>query len=224
MHKSLIINKERGNPYPLGTSFLNQSINFALTSFSAHSVNLCLFDRETKDLITEIPLSIEQNKTGSVWHIALKNDLSSVLYAYRINEEIFFKQNYLLDPYAKAVSTSIIWGDDKTPYQPLGEIIIESDFDWEEDKSPSIPIENLVVYEMHVRGFTKDPSSAVLHPGTFLGMIEKIPHLVTLGINAVELLPIHEFNEREYTFLEPIEKTRLFNYWGYYIGNHIFPV
>ena len=89
-------------------------------------------------------------------------------------------------------------------------IVIDERFDWEDVRSPELALEQLVIYEVHVRGFTAHPSSAVRSPGTYLGFIEKIPHLTRLGINAVELLPIHEYYVEDF-----LTERGLTNYWGY---------
>lgn len=225
----LVVSK--GLPYPPGVSAQGDGVNFALASEHATAVALCLFDRETEKLISELPLSPILNKTGNVWHIAVKGIKSNVVYAYRILPKINPLQDLLLDPYAKCTSTSYIWGKNaafpgpkKNVYQPLGEIILESNFDWENDLPPNIPMHQLIIYEMHVRAFTKDPSSNVSNPGTFLGLIEKIPYLVDLGVNAVELLPLQEFDELEYLQKHKTENKNLYNFWGYSTANYFSPM
>src|SRR4029079_2681422 len=88
-------------------------------------------------------------------------------------------------------------------------------FDWRDDAPPLTPLEDSVVYELHVRGFTCHPSAAVSHPGTFAGLIDKIPYLQWLGVTAVELLPIHEFDECDCPFFNPLTGEGLRNFWGY---------
>lgn len=134
------------------------------------------------------------------------------------------KENLLLDPHAKALSTPSTWGILNEPYQPLGLALPQDSFNWEDDRPLNIPSNELVIYEMHVRGFTQDKSSKVQNPGTFLGMIEKIPYLVDLGINAVKLLPIFEFNECEYRRFNPYTGERLFNFWGYSTVSYFTPM
>ncbi len=130
-----------------------------------------------KSLIQEFPM----HRTGDVWHICLRNVPENSSYAFQIDAN-----NWVLDPYLKEESNP---------------------FDWEGIPSPKTPLKDLVIYEMHVRGFTKHSSSQAKHPGTFLGIIEKIPHLKKLGVNALELMPIFEFDEM-HSKTEP-------NYWGY---------
>jgi len=223
--------QHRGTPLPLGVSFTGDLTNFSLVSTQATTVELCLFDREGGHLITAISLSPITNKTGNVWHIALQNLDSHLLYAYRITSKTH--SDFLLDPYAVGTATGITWGKNhqfpaikNQGYLPLGELPspTASQFDWKDDSPPNIPINQLVIYEMHVRAFTQDPSSKVTHPGKFLGIIEKIPHLLDLGINAIELLPIQEFNELEYLQSHPEMKLPLYNFWGYSTVNFFAPM
>ena len=127
----------------------------------------------------------------------------------------FHKDNILLDPYARAVTGQRHWGE-----RPEGgkdfvyhARVVENNFDWEKSCFLNHPFEDLVIYEMHVRGFTRDASSGVKAPGTFEGLREKIPYLKDLGINAVELMPVFEFDEMEDTRV--VDGERLYNYWGY---------
>jgi pullulanase/glycogen debranching enzyme len=92
---------------------------------------------------------------------------------------------------------------------------VRNDFDWEDIRPPLIPPSDEIVYELHVRGFTCHPSSGVAHPGTYLGLIEKIPYLQELGVNVVELLPVYEFDELENRRIDPLTGERLKNFWGY---------
>ena len=103
-------------------------------------------------------------------------------------------------------------------------MILETHFDWQGARSPKTPLEKLIIYEMHVRGFTEHPSSKTKAPGTFLGIIEKIPYLKSLGINAVELMPIFEFDEYENERLNPKTGEKLKNVWGYSPINYFSPM
>ena len=126
-----------------------------------------------------------------------------------------FKEKILLDPYAKAISGRNVWGkepDYSNQFQHRGRIIYD-DFDWDGDSPLKIPMEDLIIYEMHVRSFTRHPSSNVKHPGTFAALTQKISYLKELGINCVELLPIFEFDEFENSKI--VNGKRLYNYWGY---------
>jgi isoamylase/glycogen operon protein len=221
-----------GTPYPFGTTLQDDGINFSLISTSAEAVSLILYNRTTRHPIATVDLSPEISRTGDVWHVCINNlDPSEILYAYKITTaqgEIF---QPLLDPYAKSVASWHEWGGEifqgaNTPckYHPFGEIIIDEPFDWENDAPPKIAPNNLIIYEVHVRGFTVDRSSGVKDPGTFFGVIEKIPYLVELGINAVELMPVQEFNEQEYLITHPKSKKALYNYWGYSTINFFAPM
>ncbi len=202
-----------GCPFPLGVCPCEEGVNFAIESSSAKKLALCLFDSpDSRDPICEIQFDPEINRTESTWHIFVEHLPQHYFYLFKVDDAA----PMLLDPYAHGVATPNRWGDiSRLPYFPLGIISPAKEFNWEDDKPPKIPSCDLIVYEMHVRGFTQHPSSKVNHPGTFLGMIEKIPYLVELGINAVELLPIQEFDELENPRVNPVTLDRLYNYWGY---------
>jgi len=211
----------RGTPLPFGASWSKERTNFALASASAKSLYLVLYSEDREPLV-ELPFDPSVHKTGNVWHLAVESLPANFLYSYKIldKEGTSF---HVLDPYAKAVATPHQWGirtNVEVPYLPLGVILQQEFFDWENDKAPEIPVQDLIIYEMHVRGFTNDNSSHVLQRGSFLGIIEKIEHLKTLGVNAIELLPIQEFDENEYTKLNPFTHKRLFQYWGYSSVNY----
>lgn len=128
---------------------------------------------------------------------------------------IFDKSKYILDPYAKAVTGQSEWGVRRI-YEPdclYKSRVVRNNFDWGNCKQPLIPIKDNIIYELHVRGFTKDASSGVSHPGTFAGLMEKIPYLKELGINAVELMPIFEFDEM--AGCREVDGRMLLDYWGY---------
>src|SRR5262249_54802249 len=123
--------------------------------------------------------------------------------------------------YARALSGGHHWGAPDTPYgQESGKLtrrsrVVDDDFDWEGDLPLATPMSQTVIYELHVRGFTRHPSSGVKHPGTFLGLCEKIPYLQSLGITAVQLMPVLEFDELEGILRHPVTGERMTNYWGY---------
>lgn len=207
---------------PLGATMAEDGVNFAIYSKHATAVTLCLYSSEDqKNLLFQIPLMPTPSNAGKVWHIFVHNIPLNLLYTYRIHGDSSFLPASdetalnLLDPYAKAVATGNTWGRENFPYSPLGVILSEAPFDWGLDASPQIPSEDLIIYEMHVRGFTRHRTSGTANPGTFLGLIEKIPHLIKLGINAVQLMPMFEFNECEYERRNPVNGKRLYNYWGY---------
>lgn len=217
-----------GKTKPLGASTIAEGTNFAIFSENATAVTLCLFDEENLEApLQEIPL-VRSDISSSVWHICVIGLPEDALYLYRVEGPIglthrFNKDNYLLDPYAKIVQTTNNWGDN-TVYSPKGAIPSAKPFDWEGIGSPGHALKDLVIYEMHIRAFTEHPSSKSLQPGSFLGVIEKIPHLVDLGIKAVELMPVFEFNECEYAKSHPFMKYPLFNFWGYSTVNFFAPM
>ena len=133
----------------------------------------------------------------------------------RLKGLLFNEENVLLDPYSRAVTGQRKWGE-----KPEGgkdfeyrARVVKSNFDWGNIKQLEQPFEDLVIYETHVRGYTKDKSSGVSAPGTFAGLKDKIPYLKDLGINAVELMPIFEFDEMESARV--VDGVQLYNYWGY---------
>lgn len=196
-----------GSPSPFGLSISQNDCNFALYGKNFTSISLCLFDRRSGSQVEEIPLIPKRNRTANVWHVQLRDltQRDQLLYAFRINGL------YILDPYAKEVVWKTV-GDDRFP---LGGLYCESPFSWENDKPLELPLDEVIIYEMHVKDFTEDPSSQTLHKGTFLGVIEKIPYLVELGITAVELLPVFSFNPLENKNINPFTHEPLINHWGY---------
>jgi glycogen operon protein len=159
----------------------------------------------------EIELDPRLNRTGDVWHVQVEGVGAGACYLYRVdgpNEpqkgHRFSPDKLLLDPYVKAVSAGT----------PKG-IVVSDDFDWQGDKPLSRPLRYSVIYETHVRGLTLSPTSGVEHPGTFRGVAEKAPYLRDLGVTAIELLPVQEFDELENTRVNPRTGERLQNYWGY---------
>jgi isoamylase len=225
---------EKGSSIPLGVSRNGKGINFALFSEHATEVELCLFSPHANHPFAEISLDPELNKTGQVWHILLK-DLPSdqIEYGYKISgptedPRLVFDSNRILsDPYAKGLNTGHQWGykeySDRS-HIPRGKVILDTPFDWQKVPPPKLPMEELIIYEMHVRSFTQHPSSKAKVPGTFLGIVEKIPHLKGMGINAIELMPIYEFDECSNRFINPKTNQRLKNMWGYSTMNFFTPM
>ena len=229
MNQTVNYTISNGYARPYGVNMTPEGVNFAIFSKHATSVTLCLFELDKPNLLAEINLDPIKNKTGNVWHILVKDLPETCSYSYRFDGPKDVKgyfvdpQLLLLDPYAKAVNTPNVWGQNisieeaktKTAYNPRGVIRKEEPFDWQGVENPSIPAKDLIIYEMHVRGMTQHPSSNVTNKGTFLGIIEKIPHFLELGVNALELLPSQEFNEMELPRVNPKTKELLYNYWGY---------
>ncbi|MBD3174927.1 MAG: glycogen debranching protein GlgX [Armatimonadia bacterium] len=211
-----------GRPFPFGATLVPGGVNFSVYSSSAQSCTLVLFRKGERQPYAEIPFP-DSFRIGHVWcMIVFDLDYEDVEYGYRMNGpggpgHAFNPQAILLDPFAKAISGRDVWGaepdwDRPAPYR--GRLVYE-DFDWEDDRPLEIPIEDLVVYEAHVRGLTAHESSGSRHPGTFAALREKIPYLKDLGVNCIELMPIFEFDEWENSRQSPITGETLFNYWGY---------
>lgn len=201
-----------GQAFPFGVCKSENGINFAIHAKDPQKITLCIFDE--KQLESPI-FETELSQTGSVWHAEIAGLPETFVYAYRV--QLNDRQEFLLDPYAKQVASDEKWHDEileNFTYHPKAKLDNTS-FDWEGDQPLDLPMHSLIIYEAHVRGFTKHPSSGVEHPGTFKGIIEKIPYLLDLGVNAIELLPIHEFNEQEAIHTNPETGKKLHNYFGY---------
>ncbi len=203
-----------------GATAIPGGVNFTVHSHGATGVELLLFHREQNEPFAVLPFP-EHYRIGNVYSmIVFSLNIEEFEYAYRVDGPyepekgfIFDKTRYLLDPYAKAVTGQSGWGKTTPHGQHYKARVVKDDFDWGKMAPPLIPAEDLVIYELHVRGFTKDASSGVAHPGTFAGLIEKIPYLKELGVNAIELMPIFEFDEMlDY---REINGQKLYNYWGY---------
>lgn len=208
-----------GYPYPLGATWTPSGVNFALYVLDADGVELCLFD-ETFQQPRIIPLDPTRHRTGRIWHILLQEMEHYAGYSYRVKKGTRTSAD-LLDPYACSVISRR-----EAPlnlYNPLARLPRPDTFDWENDRLPNHRLSDLIIYEMHLAGFTKDPSSGVKHPGTYLGAIEKIPHLVDLGINAVELMPVFEFDPKQSERCGIASREILGNYWGYSTTNFFSP-
>ena len=222
----------RGSPMPLGTSLKRDGINFSVFSKNATEVTLVLFVPGETEPIAEFPLDPHYNRTGHVWHAFVSGVDPGIQYGYRMDgpHNHIHKFDYnlvLLDPYSKAVSGGSRWGTtheidhhhDRLSVSGKSHgqhsVVVDDDFDWDLDQPLNRPLWESIIYELHVRGFSVDQSSEVALPGTFAGMIEKIPHLKELGITAIELLPINEFDEMGNWRRNPLTGDRLFDYWGY---------
>ena len=211
-----------GHVFPSGATLLGDGVNFSVFSKEATSCTLVLYRHGQREPFLEIPFP-DAFRIGNVYSMMVYGlNIESVEYGYRFdgpydpkNGLRFDKTRVLLDPCARSVSGRSVWGiepDYSNPFQHRGQIIRE-DYDWRGDKPLEIAPCDLVIYEMHLRSFTRHPSSGVRHKGTFAGLTEKIPHLKALGVNCVELMPIFEFDEFENA--REVNGKRLLNYWGY---------
>lgn len=203
-----------------GATAIPCGVSFTVQSCEATGCELLLFKHHQKEPYAVIPFP-ENYKIGNVYSmIVFGLKIDEFEYAYRIDGPyipekglLFDKSKILLDPYAKAVSGQSRWGQHAPREDCYRARVVRDNYDWGSHVYKKKPMEDLIIYELHVRGFSYDASSGVSYPGTFAGLAEKIPYLKELGINAVELMPIFEFDEmgtcREY------EGKELLDYWGY---------
>ena len=213
-----------GRPIPFGASMVPGGINFAVFSRYATSCTLILFKKGSNTPLVEIPFP-DAFHIGNVYAMVVFDlDYENIEYGYRMDGPYqphlghhFDTATVLLDPYARLISGREKWGETPDPDNRFQHraMVVQDDFDWIADRPLETPLEDLIIYEMHVRGLTRHPSSGVKYPGTFAGVREKIPYLKELGVNCVELMPIHEFDEFDNKFKNPDTGERLLNYWGY---------
>ena len=225
-----------GYPYPLGATWLGNGVNFAIFSENATSVDLCLFDNiDAPQENIRIPMT---EQTDQVWHVFLPDVRPGQLYGYRVYGPYdperglrFNSSKLLIDPYAKAIAGQVNWSDEMFGYVVGGPqedltrdfrddawgipkaAVIDNAFDWGNDKRPGIPLHSSIIYEVHVKGFTKlCPDVPKELRGTYagLGSTAAIKYLKELGITAVELLPIHQHIDDKVLI-----DRGLVNYWGY---------
>ena len=224
-----------GRPYPLGATWDGEGVNFSLFSEHAEKVELCLFEPKGKREIARLPLNWQ---TDQVWHCYLPDARPGLLYGYRVHGphepkkgHRFNSNKLLLDPYAKSIHGQVKWSSadfgyrighrledlsfdrsNNAPGMPKGRVIDPS-FTWGEDRPPRTPWHETIIYELHVKGYTR------LHPqvppplrGTYAGLATEpvIEHLKRLGVTAIELMPVHTFVDER-----PLVERGLRNYWGY---------
>lgn len=202
-----------GIPYPLGSSETPNGINFAFISSKAEKAEILVFAPNGAEPFFIASLSPPLHKTENTWHACIENLKPPFEYSYKVFHAGQWTPE-LLDPYAKAISSETHFGKQKG-FPSRARFFKLPPFDWQGAEKPKTPFKEWIIYEMHVRGFSQHPSSGVKKPGTFLGLIEKIPYLKSLGINAIELLPVFEFNECENHRKNPTTNETLVNFWGY---------
>lgn len=205
-----------------GACVASNGVSFTINSHGATRCTLLLFKPQAPKPYARIPFpdSYRIGDTYSMLVYDIKPDEFEYAFSFDGSYEpakglLFNEENVLLDPYSRAVTGQRKWGE-----KPEGgkdfeyrARVVKSSFDWGNIKQLEQPFEDLVIYETHVRGYTKDKSSGVSAPGTFAGLKDKIPYLKDLGINAVELMPIFEFDEMESARV--VDGVQLYNYWGY---------
>ena len=203
-----------------GATAIPGGVSFTIHSHQATSCELLLFHRMAEEPYAVLPFP-EHYRIGNVYSmIVFELDIEDFEYAYRMDGPfipergiIFNKTKYLLDPYARAVTGQSTWSERPQDDYQYKARVVRDDFDWGSFKQSLMPMEDLIIYEMHVRGFTMDSSSKVTHQGSFHGLMEKIPYLKELGITAVELMPIFEFDELRDK--REVDGSVLIDYWGY---------
>ena len=203
-----------------GATVIPGGVYFTIQSHKATSCELLLFHREAEEPFAVLPFP-DNYRIGFCYSmIVFGLDIEEFEYAYRLDGPYdekkglrFDRTKILLDPYARAVTGQSHWGHKNNPQHGYRARVVHSNFDWGQQRHTSIPMEDLIIYELHVRGYTKDASSGVKHPGTFDGLKEKIPYLKGLGVNAVELMPVFEFDEMRDARL--IDENLLLDFWGY---------
>jgi glycogen operon protein len=223
-----------GEPYPLGATWDGAGVNFALFSENATKVELCLFD--VLGTRAEDRRVVVKENTDQVWHCYLPDALPGQLYGYRVlgpydpkNGHRFNPNKLLLDPYAKLIGRPLWWNDalfgyrigrddrsiderDSAPFAPLG-VVVDQAFTWGTDHPPRTPWHKTLIYELHVRGFTKRmPGVPEKLRGTYAGLVSEpaLRHLTDLGVTAVELLPVHQCLQDRHLVARGLR-----NYWGY---------
>jgi isoamylase len=215
----------RGRPLPLGSSITPDGANFALLCRHGTSVTLVILPEEGGNKpLAEIRLDPRRNRTGDHWHIRVDGLPNTFCYGWRVDGpkgpmHRFDPTRLLLDPACPMLSGGAVWAGtcETDPQRTSRRSLFHRGprYDWGDDYPPLTPLEDSVIYELHVRGFTCHPTSGVQHPGTYLGLVEKIPYLKWLGVTAVELMPVFEFDECDCPFTNPLTGEKLLNFWGY---------
>ena len=215
---------KNGRPYPLGATPTKEGVNFSVFSAHAKAMHLLLFDSEDAPTASRvISFDPAMNRTGHYWHMHLSGISPGQVYAYRADGPYVPEYGYrfdpnkvLLDPYGKAACTrrysraAATGHSDNEAFCMRSVVADLGSYDWEGDQPLSLPFRDMVIYELHVGGFTRNPNSGISieKRGTYAGLIEKIPYLKELGITAVELMPIFQFDWQD-------APSGLENYWGY---------
>ena len=221
---------EVGRAHPLGASVAAEGVNFSNFPQSGTGVQLLLFSsHDDPQPFQTIRLDRRVNNTFHFWHCYVRGLKPGVHYAYRVEGpgdlhgqgHRFNPNKVLIDPHAHG-NPLPLWDRGRAcdPFDnvdaSMRSVVIDgNDYDWEGDKPLGRPMKDTIIYEMHVGGFTASPTSNVRNPGTYAGVIEKIPYLKSLGITAVELLPVCQFDHTEGLRTRPVDGSELCNYWGY---------
>ena len=218
---------EPGSAHPVGTTVRPDGVNFSLFSQGATDVALLLFDAsDAKEPMQVVRFDPFQNKTFHLWHVFVRGCRPGIYYAFRVHGPSdpgsghrFNSNKVLLGPYARGIAKGLwkradaVAPDDNLATSMRCAVADPAAYDWEDDQPLKRPLNESIIYELHVGGFTRSPTAAVSHPGTFAAIVEKIPHLQSLGVTAVELLPVCEFDDSDVSVNAAGEPLR--NYWGY---------
>ncbi|MAR07314.1 MAG: glycogen debranching enzyme GlgX [Cyanobium sp. NAT70] len=213
-----------GRPLPFGATYTATGVNFSIYTSAGTACTLALFKSGESKPYAEIPIPANY-RIGDVYCIVVFDlDDENLEYGFKVDGPYepesghrFDPTKILMDPYAHIIAGRDIWGEEpdwEQPY-PYRARISFDDFDWEGERPLEIPPEDLVIYETHVRAYTNSENSQTSHPGTYAALVEKIPYLKDLGVNAIELMPIFEFDEYENSRIHPDTGERLYNFWGY---------
>ncbi len=206
------------HPLPYGAIMHDGGVQFVVFSRSATAMRVLLYNRpEDPEPAEVIEFDRESDRWGDIWSIFVPGLGAGQLYHFQADGPFDPEQGQrfngrarLIDPYAKALAGHFLSSDDGIVRPPKC-VVVDDTFDWENDRHLKRPLADTIIYEMHVRGFTRDATSGAEHPGTYLGVIEKIPYLKSLGVTAVELMPVLEF-PMESPWGHKLERP---NYWGY---------
>lgn len=217
-----------GHRYPMGATPDETGVNFCIFSRHATSVVLLLYKKaDSVKPMQEIELRADENRTFFFWHVYVKGLTAPICYTWKVDgpDDVavsghrFDKNRELLDPWARSIST-VFWDRQENRKGKSGRssamralVCPRGEYDWQGDQPLQRPPEQEIIYELHVGGFTRNKNSKVGNPGTFNGLIAKIPYLKELGITCVELLPIMAFDEQDVP--DSVAKIGLSNYWGY---------
>jgi len=207
-----------GKPLPLGLTDTREGVNFSVVSRNSTEASLVLYAIGDSEPFLELPLDTPYFRTGDVWHVCIEGLERGFEYGWRFDRRPIAREGLhrfdpslvLVDPYARAISTVHVDGR----AEKRG-VRTSSTFDWKFIHQPLVPETEKIIYEMHLRGFTRDPSSEVRHPGTYRGLVEKIDYLKDLGVTTVELLPVYEFDDAVNPLMDPEIRKNLTNFWGY---------
>jgi isoamylase len=206
------------HPLPYGAILHDHGVQFVVFSRSATAMRVLLYEKVTDREPAEIIVfNRETDRWGDIWSVFVPNLTAGTLYHLQADGPFdpprgqrFDRTARLIDPYARALAGEFLSSNDGV-IRPPKCVVVNDQFDWQGDRHLRRDLSETVIYEMHVRGFTKSPTSGVEHPGTYLGVIDKIPYLKSLGVTAVELMPVHEFPTNGFWG----ENDWRTNYWGY---------